>query len=144
MFGADYFYLGFPLWGMAKLLTLGGLGAWWLIDIVRIAAGPVYAYNFRTSNDLPHSAAMLILLFLCSLLGFLAAVETYLIYRRRKRDDLQKLHQSEDQRHWQETKHHIMNEKPNLMRERAMRDRSYGAFAPPTAGLVDPSAWYTL
>ena len=74
--GADYFYLGFPVWGFAKLstvgllglwwltdawliakrITVGGLGLWWLTDIVCIASGPVYASNYRTLGipDMPY------------------------------------------------------------------------------------------
>ena len=34
--GADRFYLRRPVTGTLKLLTLGGLGIWWLIDLFRI------------------------------------------------------------------------------------------------------------
>ncbi|GAA4528733.1 hypothetical protein GCM10023160_26870 [Brachybacterium paraconglomeratum] len=32
--GIDRFYIGHPIRGLLKLLTIGGLGIWWLIDIV--------------------------------------------------------------------------------------------------------------
>jgi len=101
--GADYFYLGYPLWGLAKLFTLGGLGFWWLIDIVRIASGPVYAYNYRTANDLPHWVALLIVIFIFMMIGFIAAIWSYLVYRMRKREDIALLQNDEEARHWKNT-----------------------------------------
>lgn len=34
--GADRFYLGYSALGALKLLTLGGIGVWWLLDLVLI------------------------------------------------------------------------------------------------------------
>lgn len=34
--GADYFYLGKAGLGIAKLLTCGGIGIWWIINLFRI------------------------------------------------------------------------------------------------------------
>lgn len=37
--GADRFYVGQTGLGIAKLLTCGGLGVWWLIDMIMIGMG---------------------------------------------------------------------------------------------------------
>lgn len=37
--GIDRFYLGYIGTGIIKLITCGGFGIWWLIDLILIATG---------------------------------------------------------------------------------------------------------
>ena len=39
IFGAHRFYLGKPESGALMLLTIGGLGIWWLYDLILVASG---------------------------------------------------------------------------------------------------------
>lgn len=52
-FGADWFYLargddGYIVAGVFKLLTIGGLGVWWLVDWIRVLAD-----SFDDGNGYP-------------------------------------------------------------------------------------------
>lgn len=54
MFGVDHYYMGNYYSGFAKLASFGGVGFWWVYDIVRIGSAPVYADEYRLAYDLPH------------------------------------------------------------------------------------------
>ena len=41
--GIDRFYLGYIGTGILKLITFGGFGVWWLIDVILIAT----KYDFK-------------------------------------------------------------------------------------------------
>lgn len=43
--GVDRFYLGYTGLGILKLLTIGGLGVWALIDLIRIITGNLKPKN---------------------------------------------------------------------------------------------------
>lgn len=49
-YGVDRFMLGDTTMGIIKLLTCGGAGIWWLIDLFKIKE-KTYAYNFKKFNE---------------------------------------------------------------------------------------------
>ncbi|CAE7818235.1 unnamed protein product [Symbiodinium sp. CCMP2592] len=59
--GLDQLYLGFFFpYGLLKLLSLGGLGIWWIYDLVRIGTSPVdTARSFKVARNVPHWAFVL-------------------------------------------------------------------------------------
>jgi TM2 domain-containing membrane protein YozV len=51
-FGVDRFYLGCTWTGILKLITLGGLGVWALIDLIRLASGSKLCGGFQWDTEL--------------------------------------------------------------------------------------------
>jgi len=75
MFGADQFYLGFMLLGCLKLVSVGGLGVWWLYDIVRIGSTPVHTkQHFRLTADVHHWAFLLAVICYMGIIGLLLSL----------------------------------------------------------------------
>jgi len=95
-FGLDHFYLGYIISGALKLVTLGGLGLWWLFDIVRTGCAPVYAKDFRVHNDLPHWVFVLIVVLLFTGGGIVYSLYSYVNYRTLKRAEAVKSHSDLD------------------------------------------------
>jgi TM2 domain-containing membrane protein YozV len=50
-FGVDRFYLGYIGLGVLKLVTLGGCGVWWLIDVILIATKKLEDAQGRALKD---------------------------------------------------------------------------------------------
>ena len=48
IFGIDRFYSGSILLGVLKLVTFGGLGLWWLIDLIMLVTG-----SYKDGNGNP-------------------------------------------------------------------------------------------
>jgi len=85
--GADHFYMGFRVSGTLKLLTLGGGGAWWIFDFIRIGSAPVAAKHFNLAADLPHWVFLLAVVCFGMVLGFAAAYITVKMHIINKRKD---------------------------------------------------------
>lgn len=50
--GIHRFYLGYPVEGILQLLTAGGCGIWWLIDLIRIVIGDLQPNGGRYTETL--------------------------------------------------------------------------------------------
>ncbi len=59
MFGAHRFYVGKTQTAVLMLITLGGLGLWWLVDLIIIAAGGFRDREGRLVKDWDPSTAHL-------------------------------------------------------------------------------------
>lgn len=84
LFGFDQFYLGFYYAGFAKFATFGGLGIWWVIDIVRIGSSPVYTSEYRLAYDFPHWAYVFCTVAFFSALGYFIFAIVLKAYKREK------------------------------------------------------------
>lgn len=90
VFGADQFYLGY-IWpqGILKLLSLGGLGIWWIYDVVRIGSSAVSTSDqFRVANNVHHWAYVLVVICAMGFLGFVLSVWSINYHRMKKAREL--------------------------------------------------------
>lgn len=92
MFGADQLYLGYGWYALAKLLTLGGCGFWYLYDLVRIGSSPVLTRStFQVAADLPHFVFVLIVLTAALLCAFAIAIRGISQHRVKKSHEVMTL-----------------------------------------------------
>lgn len=88
--GLDQFYLEDYVLGTLKLLSFGGLGVWWMLDIMRIGSAPVQAYRFRTAHDFPHFAFVLTTVAYAMIVGgFICYFGTIHFRAKRRRQAMQ-------------------------------------------------------
>lgn len=88
VFGADQFYLGWWIAGSLKLASCGGLGIWYIFDVVRIGSSTVDTQDgFRVAGDLPY---FVFLLALVGWMGVLAlGISVWSIMRQRAKKALE-------------------------------------------------------
>mmetsp|Transcript_30304 Transcript_30304/g.56792 ORF Transcript_30304/g.56792 Transcript_30304/m.56792 type:complete len:543 (+) Transcript_30304:153-1781(+) len=69
--GLDRFYMGEVSAGTLKLATAGGVGLWWIWDVVRIGAAPIYTrFHGRLAADLPHHLFVISAVLWAALIGY--------------------------------------------------------------------------
>lgn len=101
--GADQFYLGFPVAGILKLVTLGGAGAWWIFDTIRIGSAPVYAVNYKVAADLPFWTYVFSVFSFMTFVGFVGALVSAARYRTAKRKEAMLQKAEEEAQVWRAT-----------------------------------------
>lgn len=95
-FGVDQFYLGYIGLGVAKLVTLGGFGTWYIFDLVRIGSSPVYAKgHYRCADNLPTWAFAYVIVVLMVFVGFAVSIFCIFKQKRDKANELMILKQQE-------------------------------------------------
>lgn len=94
--GLDLFYLGHFMWATLKLLTFGGFGVWWCLDIMRIGSAPVQAYRFRTAADFPHFAFVLTTVSYSMIISGILIYFSTIQFRARKRQHSMKMMNDEE------------------------------------------------
>jgi len=103
MFGADQFYLGFMLSGCLKLCSAGGLGIWWLYDIVRIGSTGVHTkQHFRLATDVHHWAFVLAVICYMGIIGLIVSLWSINHHQLKKARELMLLRSDELQSMQQE------------------------------------------
>lgn len=95
--GLDLFYLEYYFAGALKLLSFGGLGVWWLLDVMRVGSAPAMAYRFRTAADLPHPAFVLITVMYSMIVGGFFVYVALLQFRARRRAKAMTMQADEEQ-----------------------------------------------
>lgn len=94
--GIDRFYLGMYFSGIAKMVTVGGAGVWWLIDLVRIGSSPIYATDYRLAQDFSHALYVFITVVFFTLMGALIFWVWGLQMKKSKRKKRKMQHAEED------------------------------------------------
>jgi TM2 domain-containing membrane protein YozV len=80
-FGVDRFYLGHVGLGILKLLTFGGFGIWWLIDLIWIALGNATTKKgFKLTRSAEATRVVYVGVALFTLIQIVGAVLTTISY----------------------------------------------------------------